>query len=341
MGNETLQNAKKAKQDEFYTQLTDIEKECGHYWDHFRGKSILCNCDDPYESEFFKYFAMSFNHLELKKLLASCYIGSPIANTELSLFDGESAESKTTKHPHKIEITAVTDENADGAVDLADVELLLRNRKNGLTRLQGNGDFRSPECIAMLKEADVVVTNPPFSLFREYVAQLVEYEKKFLIIGSMNAITYKEIFKLIKENKLWLGFHNGPKTYVVPSTYTQKNIEIKNGIAYASMGNTGWFTNLDIKKRHEDLILWKKYTPEDFPKYDNYDAIEVSKVVEIPCDYDGVMGVPVTFLDKHNPAQFDILGNLGCYAPDGYSLVSAIYVKGKKIFKRIAIKRKV
>jgi hypothetical protein len=184
MGNVTLNNAGKAKNDEFYTQISDIEKECRHYKEHFKGKTIFCNCDDPYESEFFKYFASNFNNLGLKKLLASCYIGSPIANTQLSLFDDESEENKTTKSPHKIEIIEVSDENADGVVDLADVELLLRNRKNYLTRLHGDGDFRSPECIEMLKEADIIVTNPPFSLFREYVAQLIEYGKQFLIIGN-------------------------------------------------------------------------------------------------------------------------------------------------------------
>jgi hypothetical protein len=178
MGNETLNNAGRSKNDEFYTQISDIEKECSHYKEHFKGKTIFCNCDDPYESDFFKYFALNFNHLELKKLIASCYIGSPIANTQLSLFDYESTENKTTKSPHRIEITEVTDENADGAVDLADVEYLLANKKNALTRLRGDGDFRSPECIEMLKEADIVVTNPPFSLFREYVAQLMEYKKK-------------------------------------------------------------------------------------------------------------------------------------------------------------------
>ncbi|MDR0527115.1 MAG: adenine-specific methyltransferase EcoRI family protein, partial [Spirochaetaceae bacterium] len=310
MGNETLNAASRAKNDEFYTQLSDIANECRHYKGHFKGKTIFCNCDDPYESEFFKYFAMSFNHLELKKLIASCYTGSPIANTQLSLFDYESAENKTTKSPHRIEITEVTDENADGATDLADVELLLRNKKNALTRLQGDGDFRSAECIEMLKNCDIVVTNPPFSLFREYVAQLMEYEKKFLIIGNINAITYKEIFKYIKENQLWLGVNNGPKKYIVPDKkeYDHLATKTENGVRLTSMGNTGWFTNLDVKKRHENLILYKKYNPAEYPKYDNYDAIEVSKVGEIPVDYDGVMGVPVTFLDKYNPEQFEIVG---------------------------------
>ncbi|MDR2490705.1 MAG: adenine-specific methyltransferase EcoRI family protein, partial [Spirochaetaceae bacterium] len=186
MGNEALNAAGKAKNDEFYTQIADIETECRHYKGHFKGKTIFCNCDDPYESDFFKYFALNFNHLGLKKLIASCYIGSPIANTQLSLFDDESAENKTTKHPHKIEITEMADEKAGDMRGLPLVEYILRNKKNVLTRLEGDGDFRSSECIELLKEADIVVTNPPFSLFREYVAQLMEYEKNFLIIGSMN-----------------------------------------------------------------------------------------------------------------------------------------------------------
>jgi len=206
MAKESLIKAKKEKNDEFYTQLSDIEKECSNYKEHFRGKTIFCNCDDPYESNFFKHFAMSFRHLELKKLIATCYDGSPIANKELSLFDDETEENKTTKTPHKIEITEIPDMNQDGAVDLTDVKLLLGSDRNYLTRLKGNGDFRSQECIEILKKADIVVTNPPFSLFREYVEQLIEYNKKFVIIGNKNAITYKEVFKLIKENKMWVGY---------------------------------------------------------------------------------------------------------------------------------------
>ncbi|MDR0873589.1 MAG: adenine-specific methyltransferase EcoRI family protein [Prevotellaceae bacterium] len=344
MGNETLNAASKAKNDEFYTQISDISKECSHYKGHFEGKTIFCNCDDPYESDFFKYFALNFNHLGLKKLMASCYIGSPIANTQLSLFDYESAENKTTKSPHKIEITEMADENAGDMKGLPLVEYVLRNRKNALTRLQGDGDFRSPECVEMLKEADIVITNPPFSLFREYVAQLMEYKKRFLILGNMNALTYKEIFPLIKENKLWLGTDNGgTKWFQVPPHYdikTETRIKIENGIKYFSMGSIMWFTNLDHKKRHEDIILFRQYTSKEYPKYDNYDAINVDKYIDIPVDYYGVMGVPVTFLDKYNPDQFEIVGNLGCYAPDGYSLIGAIYLNGKKLFKRIAIKRK-
>jgi hypothetical protein len=213
-----------------------------------------------------------------------------------------------------------------------------------LTRLQGDGDFRSPECIEILKEADIVVTNPPFSLFREYVAQLMEYEKRFLILGNMNALTYKEIFPLIKENKMWLGTDNGgTKWFQVPQHYdikTETRIKVENGIKYFSMGSIMWFTNLDHKKRHENIILFRQYSPDEYPKYDNYDAINVDKYIDIPADYNDVIGVPVTFLDKYNPDQFEIIGNLGCYAPDGYSLIGAIYLNGKKLFKRIAIKRK-
>ena len=218
-GNKNLHSANKAKKDEFYTQLVDIENELRHYRKHFNGKVVFCNCDDPYESNFFKYFAMNFNQLGLKKLIATCYSGSPIADTQMSLFDEEQPKEKKTRVPHKIVITEVTDMNGDGAINLADVEYLLKNDKNVLTRLNGNGDFRSEECIALLEEADIVVTNPPFSLFREYVAQLVEYKKSFLIIGNQNAMTYKEIFKLIKESKIWLGVKSGHTLFAVPETY--------------------------------------------------------------------------------------------------------------------------
>ncbi|MFA7352969.1 MAG: adenine-specific methyltransferase EcoRI family protein, partial [Dehalococcoidales bacterium] len=312
--NQTLQNAKLAQKDEFYTQLPDIEAEMRHYKEHFHGKVILCNCDDPYESNFFKYFAMNFNFLGLKKLIATCYTGSPVAGEQLSLFDVKGLEKQEAdlKPAHKIEITEVTDENRDGAVDLADVEYLLKNKKNALTLLKGNGDFRSAECIELLKEADIVVTNPPFSLFREYVIKLMEYDKKFLLIGGQNAITYKEVFKYIKENKIWLGIDNGgTKWFRVPQDYdikTASRIKFENGIKYFSMGSIMWFTNLDHAKRHENITLYKKYTPVEYPHYDNYDAINVDKVAEIPYDWDGAMGVPITFLDKYNPEQFEIIG---------------------------------
>jgi len=302
--------AKKNKADEFYTQLPDIEVEMRHYKEQFKGKVIFCNCDDPYESNFFKYFAMNFNFLGLKKLIATCYIGSPVTGEQLILFDVVSLAdiSVDAKSPYKIEITEVTDENADGAVDLIDVEYLLKNKKNALTLLNGDGDFRSPECIELLKQADIIVTNPPFSLFREYVAQLIEDEKKFIIIGNTNAITYKEIFVFIKENKIQTGHtnFNVGMYFFVPDNYERYH-KIENGRKLVRNSNSCWFTNLDVAKCHEFLTLYKKYTPKENSHYCNYDAIEVSKVAEIPYDYNGAMGVPITFIDKYNPEQFEII----------------------------------
>lgn len=310
--NSNLQKAKNTKQDEFYTQLNDIENEMKHYINHFKGKVVLCNCDDPYESNFFKYFAMNFNYLGLKKLISTCYINSPIQGQQLSLLEVEEIENQfgNGKHPYKVEITEVTDENKDGALDLSDVEYLLKNKKNILTPLDGDGDFRSDECIELLKQADIVVTNPPFSLFREYVAQLVKYEKKLLILGSVNAITYKEIFKLIKENQLWLGNNNGHMEFIIPDYYKSRTTGYReeNGIKYCSFGNICWFTNLDYAKRHELLTLYKKYNPKEYHYYDNYDAINVNKILDIPLNYEGIIGTPITFLDKYNPEQFEILG---------------------------------
>ena len=301
--NKGLSNANKAKKDEFYTQLADIENELKYYKKHFKGKTVLCNCDDPYESNFFKYFAMNFNHLGLKKLIATCYDSSPIVGEQLSLFPD--------KRPYSIQITEVIDENGDGAIDLSDVEYLLKNKKNTIRKLK-DGDFRSEECVKLLEESDIVCTNPPFSLFREYVAQLVKYEKQFLIIGNQNAITYKEIFPLIKENKLWLGVSmNGSNRYFrVPDEYplTESTGKVVDGKKYAFVKSVVWFTNMDVSKRNETIDLYKTYTPEEYPHYDNYDAIEVSKASEIPEDYSGVMGVPITFLHKYNPEQFEILG---------------------------------
>ena len=320
--NKALSAANKAKKDEFYTQLSDIENELRHYKEHFRGKIVFCNCDDPYESNFFKYFAINFNHLGLKKLICTCYAGSPVVYTQLTLFGNEEiiCEEQSDKKPYKIEITEVKDLNNDGAVDLTDIELLLKSVDGQPTLLQGDGDFRSEECIELMKEADIVVTNPPFSLFREYVAQLVEYNKKFIIIGNKNSITYKEFFPLLKDNKVWIG--NTPMgkdlLFDVPKSYSEEMIQSgKLGSQYKIIdgvlkgrSSSIWFTNLDIDKRHEDLILYRSYNPEDYPKYDNYDAIEVSKTADIPCDYDGAMGVPITFMDKYNPDQFEILGLL-------------------------------
>jgi len=334
--NANLHKANRAKKDEFYTQLIDIEKELKHYKEQFRDKVVYCNCDDPFESNFFKYFAANFNALGLKKLITTSYTKSPIAGGQLSLFEVKGLKPKG-KEPFKIELNEISDNDADGAVGLTDVKWLLKNDANIATSLKGDGDFRSDECVKLLKEADIVVTNPPFSLFRECVAQLIEYNKKFLILGNQNAITYKEIFKLIKENKLWLGYDNGgTKWFQVPRDYdmqTESRIKIENGVKYFSMGSIVWFTNLDTTKRHEELTLYKKYKLEEYPKYDYKDMIEVSKVAEIPFDYEGIMAVPKTFIDKYNPKQFELLGFLNGGGKDETVL-------GKHPFARILIKNK-
>lgn len=288
MANQTLHSAKKQKKDEFYTQLSDIEKELKHYKSHFKDKTVLCNCDDPRVSNFFKYFSYNFEYLGLKKLISTCY-----KNQDADWFSKHDVEKA-------IWLEYNGDKNGNRVPDANEI---------GIREFNGDGDFRSDECIELLKQADIVVTNPPFSLFREYVAQLMEYGKKFLIIGDKNAITYKDIFKNIKENKIWLGINPKVKTFLVPDDYEGKLIILgDDGKKYSvNNGNKCWFTNLDYKKRHENLILYKNYTPEEYPKYDNYDAIEVSKTANIPCDYDGVMGVPITFLDKYNPDQFEII----------------------------------
>ena len=308
MAKRSLDAAKAAKEDEFYTQMSDIERELQHYWQHFRGKTILCNCDDPYESNFFKYFALRFNQLGLKKLICTCYNGSPVQGDELMIDWGDFTE-EPKKIAYKVEITEVRDMNGDGAVDLSDVQYLLQNDKNVLSILK-TGDFRDPECIELLKEADIIVTNPPFSLFREYLAQLIEYDKKFLIIGNQNAITYKEIFQLLKSNKLWLGYKSGDMSFRVPPHFEPRATRYwqdEDGQKWRSLGNICWYTNLDHNKRHEEIDLVCCYSPENYPSYDNYNAIEVSRVQNIPCDYFGAMGVPITFLDKFNPDQFEII----------------------------------
>ena len=309
MANKNLNNAKIAKKDEFYTQLTDIERELQHYWQHFKDKVVLCNCDDPYESNFFKYFALRFNQLGLKKLICTCYNGSPVQGNELMIDFGDFSD-EPKKIAYKVEITEVKDLNGDGAVDLSDVRYLLQNDRNAISILK-TGDFRDTECIELLKQADIVVTNPPFSLFREYIGQLMKYEKKFLIIGPYNAITYKEIFPLIQNNRLWLGygFQAGNAYFKIPDDAIK---EYANGVFNEDTGlvkfrNCTWYTNIDHVKRHEELDLVCRYSPEEYPYYDNFDAIDVSKIADIPYDYNGTMGVPITFLDKYNPEQFDII----------------------------------
>ena len=346
MANKNLNAAKTAKKDEFYTQMSDIERELQHYWQHFRGKTILCNCDDPYESNFFKYFALRFNQLELKKLICTCYNGSPVQGDELMIDWGDFTE-EPKKIAYKVEITEVRDMNGDGAVDLADVQYLLQNDKNVLSILK-TGDFRDPECIELLKEADIVVTNPPFSLFREYIAQLIDYKKEFLIVGHQNAISYKEVFPLIKDNKVWLGygFRGGAAHFRSPYEDVATAGDHRENMIRVSGVN--WFTNLEIPKRNEDLDLVCRYTKADYPHYDNYDAINVGRTQDIPFNYDGIMGVPVTFLDKYNPEQFEILG-LAASASYNRDIVGIDFqgikdarplIKGKNTYARIFIRNK-
>ncbi|MDX9786868.1 MAG: adenine-specific methyltransferase EcoRI family protein [Salinivirgaceae bacterium] len=380
--NQGLGAAKAAKQDEFYTQYVDIQKEVEAYLefdpDTFRGKVVYCNCDDPFESNFFKYFAANFNRLGLKRLVITSYDGSPIAGAQLT-FDEYFEGNGKRKKPKAIavEIKEVKDVNGDGATGIEDVELFLKLNPHTRTRLSEGGDFRSAECIALLKKADVVVTNPPFSLFREYVGQLMEHGKKFLIIGNQNAITYKEIFPFIKDNKLWFGVDNGgTKWFQVQDDYdikTESRKKIVNGTKYFSMGSIMWFTNLDHGRRHQKLSLRTMAENLRFSKnlkgkmayerYENYEAIEVSTYKAIPSDYDGVMGVPITFLDKYNPDQFEIVGTTESNDPDNafrtrvytsqecrdsyrerfgkpgvYDLNASGVVNGVKVFKRVLIR---
>lgn len=328
--NASMNAAARAKNDEFYTLLTDIEKEMRYYRKHFKGKTVLCNCDDPFESNFFKYFVLNFNRLGLKKLIATCYATSPIAGQQLSLFDVVGSDEEQCNKPYKAVVTKVYDVTGDGGVDMFDVAELFKTHENELTELEGDGDFRSKECLALLDEADIVVTNPPFSLFREYVATLMEHGKKFIIIGNSNAVTYKEVFPLIMQDRLWLGVTRsgtGSMWFRIMDDFPVKSGQkVENGVRYQTIGNSAWFTNLDVKKRHEEMILVKRYTPEAYPHYDNYDAIEVSKVVDIPCDYAGVMGVPITFLGKYSPDQFEIIGMAKRGAGDP-ALKSHVYTK--------------
>ena len=311
--NKNMTEAKRARINEFYTQASDIEKELGHYENEFRNKTVFCNCDDPYESEFFKYFAKKFNSLGLKKLICTCYAGSPIITEQLSLFDiqGLVIKKEEEKHPYKIEITEVPDLNNDGAIDMLDVESLIKNKKNTLTLLNGDGDFRSPECIELLKSSDIVVTNPPFSLFKEYITQLVEYDKQFVIIGTTSALTYKEVFPLFMNDKIRTGYTNfNVGMYFFVPDDTKKYHKVLNGRKLVRVAASCWYTNLPVKKHKDKLIpyLTKTYTPSKYSKYFNYDCINVDRVEDIPKDYNGVMGVPANFLDKFNPQEFRLIG---------------------------------
>ena len=313
--NSNLNKAGIAKEDEFYTKITDIEKELRHYRDYLRDKVVFCNCDDPETSNFWLYFRLNFYELGLKKLISTHF--------------------EADKPSYKLEIVS-TDKDAQ----LGLPEYIK-------TPLKQNGDFRSPECIEILKEADVVITNPPFSLFREYVAQLVEYNKKFIIIGRETAITYKEIFTLLRDGIVWLGYNNGDMEFLVPDYYEPRETRYReeNGQKYRSLGNIIWLTNIDIPKRHDDIIVYKSYSPEEYQKYDNYDAININKIADIPADYDGVMGVPITLFHKHNPEQFEIIGLLagnikGLAGIPSKSGKDGPYINGKLKFGRILVRNK-
>ena len=312
-GNSALSAAVKAKKDEFYTQLTDIEKEMRNYRKHFKGKTVLCNCDDPFESNFFKYFVLNFNRLGLKKLIATCYATSPIAGQQFSLFDVVGGEEEQRNKPYKAVVTKVYDVTGDGGVDMFDVAELFKNHENELVELEGDGDFRSKECLTLLDEADIVVMNRPFSLCRSFVATPMEHGEEVSIIGNVNAITYKEVFPLIMNNQIWIGasIHSGDRKFYVPDNYPLNAAGCgidEDGRRYIRVKGVRWYTNLDFKQRHEELILVKRYSPDNYASYDNYDGINVDKTADIPCDFAGIMGVPITFLDKYSPDQFEILG---------------------------------
>jgi hypothetical protein len=323
--NLNLRKASTAKKDEFYTQLSDIENELRHYKDHFRDKVVYCNCDDPRVSNFFHYFSYNFEHLGLKKLIATCY-----KNQDADLFS-------TNESEQAVYLEYTGDKNGNSVPDANEI---------GVKPLQGDGDFRSPESIELLKEADIVVTNPPFSLFREYVAQLIEYNKKFIIVGHQNAITYKDIFRLIKDDKLWLGYgFNGGAGHFINTQYEDYAAASNHKDGMIRVSGVTWFTNLEIKKRYEDLILYKEYNENDYPKYDNYDGINVDLTKDIPLNYEGNIGVPITFLNKYNPEQFEIIDGLNRYSildgpTDETRGKYLSQVNGKPIYVRIVIKHK-
>lgn len=308
--NKSLSKAKDAKKNEFYTQYEDIQVELNHYEEHFSGKTVLCNCDDPFESNFCKFFLRNFNYLGLKRLICTSYSTSSVVGQQLTIFD-EDNERVVRGNGYVIDVKEVPMANGRGISD-EDIYRLLSSKKRGVKKLKGDGDFRSEECIEYLKQADIVVTNPPFSLFRDFITLLISYQKDFLIIGNISALHYKEIFPLIQNNKVWIGISmdSSNRYFQVPNTYplTEKTGKIVNGKKFAFVKGCLWYTNMDIATRHEKLILYKRYTPEEYPKYENFDAIDVKKVSEIPMDYEGYMGVPDSFLRKYNPEQFEIVG---------------------------------
>jgi hypothetical protein len=317
--NSNLHNAKDSKDDEFYTKIEDIQKEIKHYRSQFKDKVVYCNCDDPRVSNFFHYFSYNFETLGLKKLIATCY-----KNQNIDLFS-------TNKSEKAVYLEYTGDKNNNNIPDIEEI---------GVIEMKGDGDFRSQESIELLKQADIVVTNPPFSLFREYVDQLMQYDKKFLIIGSQNAVTTKDIFRYVKENKLWIGYNTGDMEFNVPHYYEERETRFRKdeeGKKWRSLGNICWYTNLETTKRKDKLILYKEYNKEEYPTYQNYDAINVNKVAEIPNNYFGEIGVPITFIDKYNPKQFKIIGIDRVLVEEKTGKVSRFRLNDKELYARIVI----
>jgi len=321
-GNNNLHKSRAGKTDEFYTQISLIEQELKHYKECFKDKVVYCNCDDPYISHFFLYFFNKFQQLGLKKLITTCY-----KNQNMDLFSQNDSE-------RAIYLEYYGDKNGNNTPNPKEI---------GVKELKKDGDFRSKESIELLKQADIVVTNPPFSLFREYISQLIDFDKKFIVLGNQNAVTYREILPLFIDNKIWLGYNSGHFWFRVPDDYEVKETDFKideDGKKWRRMGNICWYTNIDVDKRHENMTLFRNYTPENYPKYDNYDAINVDKTVDIPCDYFGIMGVPITFIDKHNPEQFELLGDSRYH--DGQDFSDDINViNGKNLYRRLLIRRSI
>ncbi len=329
--NKMLTEAKKTKKDEFYTRLEDIEKELCNYKNCFKNKVVFCNCDDPYESNFFKYFALNFNALGLKKMICTCYAGSPIITEQLSLFDvkGLVLKKEDSKKPYKIEICSVHDFNKDGAIDLIDIKSIIEeNENNSLSLLKGNGDFRSDECVELLKESDIVVTNPPFSLFREFISLINQYNKDFVLISNINALTYKDVFKMFMEDKIRTGYTNfNVGMYFSVPDNTPKFHRIENGKKFVRVASSCWLTSLPVEKHNDYLILYKEYSEEKYPKLQNCKGINVETYNDIPDNYFDYIAVPITFLDKYNPNQFKIVGSAEAnILPDGWKGMTKEFV---------------
>lgn len=336
--NTSLQAAKNLKDDEFYTTYECIVEELSHYTSHFEGKVILCNCDDPYESNFCKYFLRNFNVLGLKRLICTSYHGSKVIATQLDLFD-QSNEPRIDNHGYVLDVTQIE----KGEIEFSDkfIENWLKKNRP-IKKLRGNGDFRSNECLNYLQQSDIVVTNPPFSLFKELISILVKYKKKYLLVGNQNALTYKEIFPLIQNNEAWTGYRFGDMKFRVPQDSAPRETRFwidETGQKWRSLGNAMWLTNLDIDKRYKKLELTKRYSPEEYPKFDNFDAINVRRVVDIPKDYPGIMGVPITIINKYNSEQFELIGEANHGSDNEFDLFKPL-INGKYIFKRILIKNR-